>query len=94
MITAQEKGYLITYNVEDKQWVYVDTNEPTKDNPRPCKRCGKLSTQEGYDSCLGKLPGVINACCGHGSEEGYIMFENGVIIRSYFKVERKEVKIK
>ena len=66
MITAQEKGYLITYNVEDKQWVYVDTNEPTKDNPRPCKRCGKLSTQEGY-----------------------IMFENGVTIRGYFKVERR-----
>ena len=92
MITAQEKGHQITYNVENKQWIYVDTKEPVENNPRPCKRCGNLSTQEGYDYCLGKLPGVKNACCGHGYEEGYIMFENGVTIRSYFKIDKKGVK--
>lgn len=35
------------------------------------------------DPCLGKLPGVMYACCGHGKddESGYLFFETGVIIR-------------
>jgi len=89
MITAQEKGYQITYNVENEQWIYVDTKEPVENNPRPCKRCGQLPTKEGYDACLGKLPGVKNACCGHGYEDGYIMFEDGTTIRGNFKVDKK-----
>jgi hypothetical protein len=35
----------------------------------------------GPDPCLGKLPGVVAACCGHGEDEGYIWFENGLCIR-------------
>jgi hypothetical protein len=31
----------------------------------------------GPDPCLGKLPGVVNACCGHGLQPGYVIFENG-----------------
>lgn len=55
-------------------WVYCDTKEPcwgTKDR-RPCKRCGEPPTKEGYDSCLGKLPHVAAACCGHGVRKGWI----------------------
>lgn len=44
-----------------------------------CNRCGRKRTKEGHDPCLGTLPGVANACCGHGAE-GYINFENGVVI--------------
>ena len=33
------------------------------------------------DPCLGMLPGVNFACCGHGTDNGYIAFENGVTIR-------------
>jgi hypothetical protein len=47
----------------------------------PCPKCGKLPTKEGHDACLGTLPGVIDACCGHGVREAYIIFENGVTIR-------------
>lgn len=46
-----------------------------------CGHCGMENTSEGHDSCLGELPGVVNACCGHGKEKGYIQFENGVTIR-------------
>lgn len=31
-----------------------------------CPECGLTRTKEGYDACLGKLPGLMNACCGHG----------------------------
>lgn len=32
-----------------------------------CKHCLTQATIEGHDGCLlGSLPGVMNACCGHG----------------------------
>jgi hypothetical protein len=54
----------------------------------PCVRCGKMPTEDGHDQCLGTLPGVVAACCGHGVEEGYILFENGIIIRGNFVIEK------
>jgi hypothetical protein len=50
----------------------------------PCPECGSQPTPEGYDACLGKLPGVKFACCGHGREQGYIKFKNGRVIRGWF----------
>lgn len=50
-------------------WRYKDTGEivnKESDNGRPCKRCGQLPTPDGHDACIGKLPGVTAACCGHG----------------------------
>ena len=32
------------------------------------------------DPCLGKLPGVSAACCGHGQAAGYVAFDNGVTV--------------
>ena len=46
---------------------YCDTGESTSIE-RPCPRCGEMPTEEGHDACLGTLPGVVNACCGHGVE--------------------------
>ncbi|MFW6242880.1 MAG: hypothetical protein ACOC2W_01865 [bacterium] len=40
------------------------------------------------DACFPNLPGVSNACCGHGKRKGYIQFENGVIVRGYFTIEK------
>jgi hypothetical protein len=78
-------GHKIIY--KNDQWVYADTKKPIiEDSHRACKKCG--FGFKDYDACLGKLPGVINACCGHGVDEGYIQFENGVIIRGIFKVEK------
>lgn len=69
-----------------------------------CSACGLTCKKEhrtvdsdgnvtGYaDPCVGILPGVKFACCGHGDqryEGAYIFFENGVIIR-IAKVERIE----
>jgi hypothetical protein len=46
-----------------------------------CRKCDKPRTGDGHDPCIANLPGVQNACCGHGREQGYIMFDNGLIIR-------------
>lgn len=55
------------------------------ENSWPCAKCGATGpTSEGHDPCLANLPGVIHACCGHGVDEGYLMLENGVIIRGRF----------
>ena len=54
-----------------------------------CKQCNMVATEqvdhyahtnEAIDPCLGRLPGVQFACCGHGDplEDPYIMFTNGV----------------
>lgn len=63
----------------DGIWLYTDTKQPVAENPqRPCGYCGRAITTEGYDGCLGKLPGVANACCGHGNpSDAYIQFEVG-----------------
>lgn len=65
------------------KFVYSDTKEPTKKGyfKRPCGNCGKDRTKEGHDGCLGTLPGVMNACCGHGEiDECYIQFLDGSAI--------------
>jgi hypothetical protein len=49
-------------------------------NDGKCVRCGKERTPEGHDPCIANLPGVRNACCGHGIGPGYISFEDGRII--------------
>lgn len=69
----------------DGVWRFVDTGEPTADSykRRPCGFCGLSSTPEGHDGCLGTLPGIMNACCGHGrTHEAYLQFHDGSIIRS------------
>jgi hypothetical protein len=61
---------------------------------KPCVKCGKLPTKEGHDACLGNLPGVIDACCGHGVKEAYINFENGVTIRGSLVTEFVQANLK
>ena len=46
-----------------------------------CWLCHAERREDGIDPCLGKLPGVAQACCGHGKASGYVIFENGVSLR-------------
>lgn len=48
---------------------------------RLCTRCDEVVICGEPDPCIGMLPGVSFACCGHGEERGYINFDNGVTIR-------------
>ena len=72
MVKAHSRRHVILFI--DGQWVYEDTNELLSDN-RPCKRCGKLPTIEGYDACIGYVENAVSACCGHGEEKGYVIYE-------------------
>lgn len=71
-------------------WLYEDTRQPIPGwggENRPCVKCGsdKWSGDGAHDECLGLLPGVTNACCGHGDpEQAYVMFENGVVLRGFW----------
>lgn len=54
------------------------TTDPYDDTLR-CVRCDRSPTPEGYDACLGHLPGVDTACCGHGVTQGHIHYKDGHI---------------
>lgn len=71
---ARLRGHEIVWR--DGAWFYVDGSEE-HDEKRPCKRCGRLPTPEGYDPCLGEIDGVRSACYGHGVESGYIIRDKG-----------------
>ena len=67
---SYQSGHEIYYDEEKKKWLYCDTKE-SRFVKRPCKKCGRFATPEGYDACLGHLEGINSACCGHGVEEPY-----------------------
>lgn len=86
MITARLHGNPIYFDKAQRTWKYSDNHESIDyAEKRVCPKCKKLPTKEGPDACLGTLPGVKFACCGHGqSGQGYIAFNNGVVIRGTF----------
>lgn len=74
------RGYEIEQ--ENGRFVFSDTREVVADTweSRPCGFCNKFNTVEGHDACLGTLPGVINACCGHGNtKEAYVQYPDGSV---------------
>ena len=71
-VTAYSRGNLIIYDPVRSYWFYPDTKEVFNDS-RPCKKCGRYPTKEGYDACLGFIENVDQACCGHGVSKPYIM---------------------
>ena len=76
------RGHEIVFSVDDGIWVYADTRQPVPLNPfRKCGHCNKPSTPEGHDPCIGTLPGVINACCGHGDDDqAYVQHIGGATV--------------
>lgn len=75
------RGHDIYYDGE--VFRYVDNDEFTVETwkSRPCGFCGLSNTLEGHDGCLGTLPGVMNACCGHGEvKQAYVQFEDGAVV--------------
>ena len=85
------RGHPIIF--KEEQWFYMDTMEPLPafgGELRPCAKCGseKWSGDGHVDECLGLLPGVSNACCGHGDRsEAYIVFNNGIVVRNFVVAE-------
>lgn len=67
-VAAQMRGHPVIFDGD--VWRYADGTPA--DGSRPCVSCGLPPTPEGHDACLGTLPGVTAACCGHGVEKGYV----------------------
>lgn len=70
------------------QWRYSDTNELTIETwgSRSCGQCGLYgnSNSGNPDPCIGLLPYVTNACCGHGNRgESYICIKDGISVRGF-----------
>lgn len=61
------------------RWVYSDSRLPVALRPdRPCGFCRAPNTAHGHDACFGQLPGVMNACCGHGeTKDAYVQMCDG-----------------
>lgn len=73
-VTSWMRGYeIVTF--DGHTWVYADDGSPADDS-RPCIKCGRVPTPEGHDACLGTIPGVKFACCGHGVTNAYTMEVN------------------
>jgi len=86
------RGHEIEY--KNGEYVFSDTNDSvsTTWEERPCGSCGERSTWEGHDGCMGTLPSVMNACCGHGNiNEAYVQFNDGAIVRGSVAEEVTEI---
>ena len=84
--TGTVRGHSIRYI--DTGWVYMDAGSAVSGDERDCGYCERETTPEGHDPCLGTLPGVVNACCGHGEDaEAYVMLESGHTIRGSKAIE-------
>lgn len=69
-------------------WVFVDNGletPPCGGALRPCAKCGRTFPLDTPDPCIGLLPGVVSACCGHGIPgEAYAIFDGGLKLTGDF----------
>ena len=84
MVASSWRGHAII--AVGDHWEYEDNGVSViKDPRRACGKCSMPSTTGcDDDPCLGHLPGVMNACCGHGKrEDSYIQFDSGLCVRGF-----------
>lgn len=88
---ASFRGHPTWWDEDAGKWRYEDTGEPTPGyggEVRPCVECGAEHEFNAPDPCLGMLPGVEAACCGHGDRErACVRFTSGVVLEG-FEVRR------
>ena len=76
----------VAYDKRTNRPYFKDTDTPT--GQFICQHCGRYVDTRYPDPCLGKLPGVEYACCGHGNRwQAYVKFKNGLIIRGFIDEE-------
>ncbi len=76
---SHHRGHKMFFDETTQLWRYEDDDTAVKDNwkNRTCGNCGQHVTKDGHDPCIGTLPGVINACCGHGdTADAYVIFDD------------------
>ena len=69
MNTDFDMGWPI-HEEEEGHWYFDDTHQLVEwKQERACKKCNQVRLPTGEDPCLGHIPGVEYACCGHGIDE-------------------------
>lgn len=87
---SHHRGHLMYYDESIDEWRYSDDDSLVKDHwkERPCGKCGENFTLNGHDPCITNLPGVLNACCGHGDDSMvYVQFDGGKTIRGSYATD-------
>ncbi len=51
----------------------MKTDRDRRTAARFCDRCNWRLPERGPDPCLGHLPDVLYACCGHGIDDPYVV---------------------
>ena len=77
---GHHRGHPMYFDEASQLWRYEDGGAAVKDcwSEKDCGRCGEPFSADGHDPCIANLPGVRNACCGHGSDaEAYVQFDDG-----------------
>lgn len=74
----QLRGHPMYQDIGSGEYRYSDNGLPVAVNPRACGKCRQPNRADGHDACIGKLPGVMNACCGHGETAvAYVQYSDG-----------------
>lgn len=79
MAEKTDRGNPVYYDSTRKTWRYIDDGLPVDQywKMKSCGKCGEYRSILGHDPCIANLPGVRNACCGHGIEsDAYVIFED------------------
>lgn len=94
MATAHHRGHAIVFDYGVKSWRYKDNGAFVSTEERPCAHCGKEYTDGEIDPCLGRLPGVTNACCGHGGVcKKYIQYDSQFDAMGFKRQRRKQKRM-
>jgi hypothetical protein len=84
VVAMRSRGVLVFYlgrhGAKNARKALAD-NQPVP-YPLTCPACQATMGVNGPDACLGYVPGVRNACCGHGRVcECYVQLDTGVTLR-------------
>ena len=93
VVHSDQRGHAIYFDELIREWRYTDDSTIVKENykKRPCGKCSRHPTQEGHDACLGTLPGVSNACCGHSVDaDAYIQFDDDTSVHGIDAVTKQQ----
>lgn len=81
------RGHSIVQQPNSSVWVFEDNLEPCY-HQRACIKCKIMATPFEADPCIGMLPDVKFACCGHGIKgKDYVLMNSGerMSLAEYYK---------
>lgn len=80
MVEGYIFGQAVTYDDDAGCFRYVRDGVKVTKPPRACERCGRRhqycwQCKDYHDACIGHIDGASSVCCGHGVQQGYVVWE-------------------